>query len=99
MQSPWLGKQYTLTSIVNTNRKKFSGAVKDPTFETTRNFPLTINDDEVTQRLEETFAEHFGTDENSYTSSALKLGGSEDFGILGEYKLTCSSLMICMCVS
>ncbi|KAH0354382.1 metal-dependent amidase/aminoacylase/carboxypeptidase, partial [Aureobasidium melanogenum] len=59
-----------------------SGAVQDPTFETIRNFPLTINDDEVTQRLEESFGEHFGTDDNSYTSSAAKLGGSEDFGIL-----------------
>ncbi|KAI4845434.1 hippurate hydrolase [Aureobasidium sp. EXF-8845] len=59
-----------------------SNAVKPPTFETTRNFPLTINDDEVTQRLEESFTEHFGTDENVYTSSAAKLGGSEDFGIL-----------------
>ncbi|KAG9683018.1 metal-dependent amidase/aminoacylase/carboxypeptidase, partial [Aureobasidium melanogenum] len=58
-----------------------SGAVQNPTFET-RNFPLTINDDEVTQRLEESFGEHFGTDDNSYTSSAAKLGGSEDFGIL-----------------
>ncbi|KAI4727445.1 hippurate hydrolase [Aureobasidium sp. EXF-10728] len=59
-----------------------SGAVKDPTFETTRNFPLTINDDQVTERLEDSFSKHFGTSEHSYTSSATKLGGSEDFGIL-----------------
>ncbi|KAK6008368.1 hypothetical protein QM012_000271 [Aureobasidium pullulans] len=59
-----------------------SGAVQDPTFETTRNFPLTINDDEVTQRLEESFSKHFGTDDDAYTSFAAKLGGSEDFGIL-----------------
>ncbi|KAI5208615.1 hippurate hydrolase [Aureobasidium subglaciale] len=59
-----------------------SGAVQDPTFEATRNFPLTINDDKVTQRLEESFTEHFGTDEKGYTTSAAKLGGSEDFGIL-----------------
>jgi amidohydrolase len=71
-----------------------SNAVKDPTFETTRSFPLTINDDEVTKRLEKSFTEHFGTDENSYTSSAAKLGGSEDFGILGEFELICFSLIL-----
>lgn len=71
--------------------------MKPPDFEITRNFPLTINDDEVTQRLEESFTEHFGMDENSYTSSAAKLGGSEDFGILGEFILTCFYTLICMC--
>jgi hypothetical protein len=44
--------------------------------------------------LEESFTEHFGTDENSYTSSAAKLGGSEDFGILGEFELICFSLIL-----
>ncbi|KAK8023606.1 hypothetical protein PG993_011672 [Apiospora rasikravindrae] len=35
-------------------------ATREPTFQTTRAFPLTINDDEVTARVEETFAAHFG---------------------------------------
>ncbi|KAK7946123.1 hippurate hydrolase [Apiospora aurea] len=35
-------------------------ATREPTFETTRAFPLTINDEEVTARVEATFAAHFG---------------------------------------
>ncbi|KAK7974269.1 hypothetical protein PG989_016117 [Apiospora arundinis] len=35
-------------------------ATREPAFQTTRAFPLTINDDEVTARVEETFAAHFG---------------------------------------
>lgn len=35
-------------------------ATREPDFKTTRAFPLTINDDAVTARVEETFAAHFG---------------------------------------
>ncbi|KAK8103172.1 hypothetical protein PG984_016318 [Apiospora sp. TS-2023a] len=37
-----------------------SQATREPDFQTTRAFPLTINDEGVTARVEETFAAHFG---------------------------------------
>jgi len=58
-------------------------AVKEPTFITTRSFPLTINDDDITAKLEETFSSHFEVSEHGYTANIAKLGGSEDFSILG----------------
>ena len=61
-----------------------SNAVKEPTFKTTRQFPLTVNDVEVTAKLEETFGKHFGATKTSYTSEIPKLGGSEDFSILAS---------------
>lgn len=60
-----------------------SNAVKEPTFKTTRSFPLTINDDAVTQKLEESMRGHFEESKRAYTSEMTKLGGSEDFSILG----------------
>lgn len=57
-----------------------SGAEKDPVFEPTSSFPLTINDDAVTAALETSFSAHFGGD---YTPEVPSLGGSEDFSILG----------------
>ncbi|KAK5109575.1 hypothetical protein LTR62_006926 [Meristemomyces frigidus] len=59
-----------------------ANAVKEPTYLVTRNFPLTINDDEVTARLEQTFRAHFPEDEHNYTADIPMLGGSEDFSIL-----------------
>ena len=61
-----------------------SNAVAEPTFKTTRAFPLTVNDEEVTAKLEESFREHFKEGEHSYTTHIPKLGGSEDFSILGS---------------
>ena len=61
-----------------------SNAVKEPTFQTTRSFPLTVNDEEVTAKLEETFRSHFKEDKHNYTADMTKLGGSEDFSILGS---------------
>lgn len=58
-------------------------AVKEPTFQVTRSFPLTINDDDVTAKLEETFRAHFKEERHGYTTECQKLGGSEDFSILG----------------
>jgi len=58
-------------------------AVKDPTIQTTRSFPLTVNDEEVTAKLEDTFRAHFKEDKHSYNPEVPKLGGSEDFSILG----------------
>lgn len=64
-----------------------SGAVSDPTFEKTSSFPFTVNDEHVTQCLEDSFSKHFGVGEKSYTSHAPRLSGSEDFGILGKFYL------------
>ncbi|KAK4608972.1 N(alpha)-acyl-glutamine aminoacylase [Fulvia fulva] len=66
-----------------------SNAVKQPTITLTRSFPLTINDDAVTQKLEEVFTSHFpshpktSSDGSSYNNDCPKLTGSEDFSILG----------------
>lgn len=60
-----------------------SNAVAEPTFKVTRTFPLTINDEQVTAKLEESFGVHFPSDKHNYTTEVSKLGGSEDFSILG----------------
>ncbi|KAK0907661.1 hypothetical protein LTR02_005374 [Friedmanniomyces endolithicus] len=57
-------------------------AVKEPTYTLNRTFPLTVNDDAVTARLEESFAAHFEVGERGYTTEIAKLGGSEDFSNL-----------------
>ena len=60
-----------------------SNAVAEPTFEVSRTFPLTINDETVTEKLEATFHAHFGEGAHGYNPDIAKLGGSEDFSILG----------------
>lgn len=60
-----------------------SNAVAEPTFKTTREFPLTINDEDATAKLEASMAAHFGESKHAYTSHIPRLGGSEDFSILG----------------
>ena len=57
-------------------------AVKEPSYTVTRTFPLTVNDEAVTARLEETFSEHFEVGDRGYTTEIAKLGGSEDFSNL-----------------
>ncbi|THY23065.1 hippurate hydrolase [Aureobasidium pullulans] len=77
-------REKVLSSVkrIVTAESMASGAVKDPEFVTTRNFPFTVNDEDVTEKLEKTFTAHFGTEDGKYTTTAAKLGGSEDFGIL-----------------
>lgn len=55
-----------------------SGAVKEPTFEPTSQFPFTVNDEEATTPLEEVFAQAF----DPYDRDIARLHGSEDFSIL-----------------
>ncbi|CAM1500537.1 Fc.00g096990.m01.CDS01 [Cosmosporella sp. VM-42] len=55
---------------------------RSPEIEQTRAFPLTINDDEITQKIEESFAEHFGEGKGQYTKELPSQGMSEDFSIL-----------------
>lgn len=61
-----------------------SNAVKEPTIQITRNFPLTINDEGVTGKLETSFKGHFVEGKDAYNCDCEKLCGSEDFGILGS---------------
>ena len=61
-----------------------SNAVAEPTFKTTRAFPLTVNDEEVTAKLEGPFRDHFKESKHSYNPNIMRLGGSEDFSILGS---------------
>ena len=56
-----------------------SGATKEPLWESTSNFPFTINDETVTNKLAEAFTKHFG---DKHDANAPPLGGSEDFSIL-----------------
>ncbi|KAM0234129.1 hypothetical protein ACHAPO_006506 [Fusarium lateritium] len=59
-----------------------ANVLKSPEFEQTRAFPLTINDVSVTQRVEESFAAHFGEGSGQYDRDMPKLAFSEDFSIL-----------------
>ena len=55
-----------------------SGAVKEPTFEPTSQFPFTVNDEQATAPLEDVFAQAF----DHYDRDIPRLHGSEDFSIL-----------------
>jgi metal-dependent amidase/aminoacylase/carboxypeptidase family protein len=41
-----------------------------------------VNDPEVTKTISEAFGRHFEVSEHGYDSNMIRLGGSEDFGIL-----------------
>lgn len=76
----------TLASIRRiVNAESLAGnAVKDPTFQTTRAFPLTVNDHGLTEKLETSFASHFPSGKDGYVSDVSQLAGSEDFSILAS---------------
>ena len=57
-------------------------APRPPEFEQTRAFPLTINDDVVTAKLEDAFAAYFGEEKALYSRDPGTMTGSEDFSIL-----------------
>jgi amidohydrolase len=59
-----------------------SNAVAEPTIVTTRTFPVTFNDAEVTTRVGKAFSDHFGPSEQSYIADYPRLSFSEDFCIL-----------------
>ncbi|KXJ94875.1 hypothetical protein Micbo1qcDRAFT_46946 [Microdochium bolleyi] len=59
-------------------------ATRDPEWTTTRSFPLTINDVDLTRRLEGTFAAHFGEGKDKYDKDVPKFAASEDFSILAS---------------
>ncbi|KAI9655760.1 MAG: hypothetical protein M1821_005195 [Bathelium mastoideum] len=60
-----------------------SGAPRPPRFVPTRQFPFMYNDAEVVERLDGTFETHFGESPQSFIRDGPRLGGSEDFAILG----------------
>ena len=57
-----------------------SGASKEPLIEETSKFPLTVNDEEATKTLEQSFKDFFGEKFNSAVQCST---ASEDFSILG----------------
>ncbi|PQE23205.1 hippurate hydrolase protein [Rutstroemia sp. NJR-2017a BVV2] len=61
-----------------------SRAVKPPTIEQTRSFPVTVNDAVVTERVGKAFQDHFGAGEDSYVEDFPRLSFSEDFCILAS---------------
>jgi metal-dependent amidase/aminoacylase/carboxypeptidase family protein len=56
------------------------GCEKEPLIERSSEFPFTVNDDEATLPIEETFADYFG---ESFKGAIDRLLGSEDFSIFG----------------
>ncbi|KAL9086395.1 MAG: hypothetical protein Q9165_007181 [Trypethelium subeluteriae] len=60
-----------------------SGAPKQPEFRKTREFPLMFNDEKIVDRLTAIFAEHFQELPQHFARDGPRLGGSEDFAILG----------------
>ncbi|KAF1980929.1 metal-dependent amidase/aminoacylase/carboxypeptidase [Aulographum hederae CBS 113979] len=59
-----------------------SNAPAPPELTSTTSFPFTVNDAQVTEKLESTFSHHFRDGPHSYDSDVPRLAGSEDFGIL-----------------
>jgi metal-dependent amidase/aminoacylase/carboxypeptidase family protein len=59
-----------------------SNCPKPPVLTSTRTFPLLINDEAITTKLERSFRSHFPPAPHGYDSEAPRLGGSEDFGEL-----------------
>jgi metal-dependent amidase/aminoacylase/carboxypeptidase family protein len=59
-----------------------SNCPKAPVLTSTRTFPLLINDEAITAKLEESFKSHFPPAPHGYDPEAPRLGGSEDFGEL-----------------
>ena len=57
-----------------------SNAPKMPEFEVISNFPLTVNDEQVTKKVTDAFREHFGSE----VFDAPALGASEDFSRFGR---------------
>jgi metal-dependent amidase/aminoacylase/carboxypeptidase family protein len=59
-------------------------AIKDPTFQTTRAFPLNVNDHPLTEKLETSFGSHFPKGKNGYVADVSQLPGSEDVSVLAS---------------
>jgi amidohydrolase len=57
-----------------------SNAPKDPEFEVINNYPLTVNDPEVTKKVSDAFRDYFG----ERAQEIQPVGASEDFGRFGN---------------
>lgn len=77
-------REYIMKRIETVVRSECScaGAPRSPDFKTTREFPLTVNDDAATTQIIETFSKHFGEEKGQFDRDLPRLGGSEDFSIL-----------------
>ncbi|KIX07260.1 uncharacterized protein Z518_01913 [Rhinocladiella mackenziei CBS 650.93] len=54
---------------------------REATIEPTSSFPITVNDDQVTATINQSFSEYFGDEHDPNIKNVL---GSEDFGMLGS---------------
>ncbi|KAF2092445.1 metal-dependent amidase/aminoacylase/carboxypeptidase [Rhizodiscina lignyota] len=61
-----------------------SNGVDIPTIVPTRTFPVTINDDSMTERVGKAFSDHFCSGDHSYVANYPRLSFSEDFCILAS---------------
>ena len=57
-----------------------SNAPREPDFEDTTSFPLTVNDEKLRKAVGENFRKHFG---ETYDPDVARCNGSEDFTVLG----------------
>lgn len=57
---------------------------REPDFEQTRSFPLTLNDVKVTEKIEDAFSSYYGEGEDKYDRDTPRISGSEDFSILAS---------------
>ncbi|KAI9701734.1 MAG: hypothetical protein M1820_006362 [Bogoriella megaspora] len=60
-----------------------STAPKPPDFKPTRHFPFMYNDPELVDKLDVHYASHFTESPQAFIRDCPRLGGSEDFAILG----------------
>ena len=57
-----------------------SNAPREPDFEDTTSFPLTVNDEKLREAVGKNFRKHFG---ETYDPDVARCNGSEDFTVLG----------------
>lgn len=69
----------SIKRIVN-HESQGARAVKEPTIEFTRQYPVTTNDREATMKIRDAFSAHFGSE--SFNQEISPCGASEDFSNL-----------------
>ena len=71
----------SIKRIMN-HESESSRAVKEPTIEFTRQYPVTVNDNEATKKIIEAFGGYF--DSKSFNPEISRCGASEDFSNLAR---------------
>lgn len=75
-------RDHVLSSIkrIAHHESQAARAVKGPTIQFTRRYPITTNNKEATEKISEAFTAHFGSE--SFNPSISSCGASEDFSVL-----------------